>query len=171
MLDVAIRHREELIERFRAVWFDEKYKYWNCTNYYEEWDVVESTWNRHQFVSLGKQGKMIGYIGYHIDRANDFVYGLNIINFTDNKITFGLDGGQAIKDIFEKYHFRKINFSVVVGNPIEKTYDRMIERYGGTFCGYQRRNVKLIDGQFYDEKLYEIFDDEYRRKVRYGSNM
>lgn len=87
--------------------------------------------------------------------------GLNIINFTDNKATFGMDAGQALRDIFEKFHFRKLVFVVVIGNPIEKTYDRMIARYGGRIIGIQSQQVKLIDGQFYDVKMYEILLDDY----------
>lgn len=161
MLDIAIRHKEELIERFRAVWFDEKYMFWNYSSFYEEWEVAESTLERHQFASLDSEGHVIGYIAYGIDRSNEYVYALNIINFTDNRIVFGMDCGQALRDIFEKFHFRKVNFSVVVGNPIEKSYDKIIRRYGGAVCGYQRQNVKLIDGRFYDEKLYEILAEDY----------
>ncbi len=80
-------------------------------------------------------------------------------------MTFGIDAGNAIKDIFEKYHLRKIFFSVVVGNPIEKSYDKMIERYGGRICGYYREHTKLIDGRFYDEKQYEILEKDYFAKV------
>lgn len=171
MLDVAIRHKEELIELFRSIWFKEKYKFWNCGNWYEEWSPEESTWNSCQFVSLNGKGNVIGFMGYHIDRGNDFIYALNIINFTDDMATFGLDCGKILRDLFERFHFRKVNFKVVVGNPIEKTYDRIIEKYGGSICGYQRKNVRLIDNQFYDEKIYEIFADEYFGRVRYGSNM
>lgn len=163
MLDVAIRHKEELIERFRSVWFDKKYKFWNNSNFYEEWEVAESTWERHQFVSLDSHGNVIGYIAYGIDRENDNVYALNIVNFSDNKVVFGLDVGQALRDIFEKFNFRKLNFSVVIGNPIEKSYDRMVKRFGGAICGYQRENVRLFDGKFYDEKLYEVLSEDYWR--------
>lgn len=104
---------------------------------------------------------MIGYIGYKIDRSNDYVYALNIINFTENKSVFGMDAGQALRNIFEKFYFRKLCFSVVVGNPIEKTYDKMTERYGEKISGYQKEQVRLIDGQFYDEKMYEILAKDY----------
>lgn len=164
MLDLAIKHNEELIERFRSVWFQEKYKFWNFASYYEEWNAEESTLNNHQFVSLNGQGEVIGYIGYYIDRTNDVVEGLNIINFTDDKLTFGMDAGRAIREIFEKFYFRKIKFSVVVGNPVEKTYDKLIQRYGGSICGYCKKNVRLIDNQFYDEKMYEIFKEDYFRR-------
>lgn len=166
MLDIAINHKDRLIERMRETWFQEKYKFWNNANYYEEQGIAESTWVDHQFVSLDSKGDVIGYIGCKIDRSNDYVYCLNIINFTDNKAVFGMDAGKVLKDIFEKFHFRKLCFSVIIGNPIEKTYDKLVERYGGRICGYQREHTHLIDGQFYDEKLYEILAKDYFEKKR-----
>lgn len=163
MLDVANKYKEQLTEKFQDTWFEEKYKFWNGSICYEEWKPEESTWDNHQFVSIDSSGEVIGYIGYQIDRSSDNVHSLNIINFTDNKITFGTDVGRAIADIFERFHFRKLSFLVIVGNPIEPTYDRLIERHGGRIVGYKRKEVRLIDGLFYDEKLYEILAEEYNR--------
>lgn len=162
MLDIAINHKDQLLEKFRRVWFRDEY--WNNVNYYEEWNAEESTWNCHQFVSVDLSGRVIGYIGYRIDRPSDYVYNLNIINFSDNKVIFGLDVGQALQDIFEKFHFRKMNFVVVIGNPVEHTYDRVIQKYGGRIVGIRKQQVRLIDGQFYDEKLYEILANDYFAK-------
>lgn len=166
MLDLAINHAEELQKCFRSIWFQDKYKFWNFTSYYEDMEITDSTWSKHQFVSLDSSGEVIGYIGYEINRSSGVVDGLNIINFTDNKATFGMDAGQALRDIFEKFHFRKLVFVVVIGNPIEKTYDRMIARYGGRIIGIQSQQVKLIDGQFYDVKMYEILLDDYFGRKR-----
>lgn len=162
MLDVAINYEDQVRERFRSVWFKEKYKYWNATSYYEDWNPVESTWTDHQFVSV-RDGIVIGYISYCIDRADgDVVHSLNIINFEKRPSgTFALYCGHAIRSIFEKYGFRKLNFYVIVGNPIEKTYDKMIERYGGRIVGIKKKNSRLIDGKYYDEKLYEIMREDY----------
>lgn len=161
MLDLAINHEEELKKKFRSTWFSEKYRYWACSNYYEDFQLAESSWNSHQFVSLDSLGEVIGYIGYEIVREDERVCGLNIINFSDNKVTFGIDVGNALLDIFEKFHFRKLDFTVVIGNPIESTYDRMIEKYHGRIVGVQEKQVRLIDGQFYDKKLYEILAEDY----------
>lgn len=54
-----------------------------------------------------------------------------------------------------------MNFIVVVGNPIEKSYDKMIKKYGGRIVGTYKEDVKLIDGEYYDKKLYEILASEY----------
>lgn len=68
---------------------------------------------------------------------------------------------RVFKDIFEKFHFRKLSFSVVVGNPIEPQYDKLIKKYGGRIVGIQEAQTKLIDNKYYDVKLYEILEDQY----------
>ena len=160
MLEPAIKYKDQLEKLQYDIWFQEKYKYWNCSVYYEAINIDINTWDKHQFVSV-VNGNVIGYIGYNISREDNSTYSLSILNFTDDKISFGMDLGQALKDIFEKYHFRKLNFNVVVGNPIEKSYDKMIKKYGGRIIGTKKEDVKLIDGEYYDKKMYEILAIEY----------
>jgi RimJ/RimL family protein N-acetyltransferase len=67
----------------------------------------------------------------------------------------------VLDEMFTKYNFRKLEFSVVVGNPIEKSYDRLIYKYGGRIVGTYKKHTRLMDNKYYDEKLYEIFRDDY----------
>jgi RimJ/RimL family protein N-acetyltransferase len=86
---------------------------------------------------------------------------LGIINFTDDIITIGKDLRQAIKDIFEKFNFHKLSYCVVVGNPIEKAYDKLTPKYGGRIVGVERQHTKLFDNKYYDVKRYEILREDY----------
>lgn len=160
MLEPAIKYKTEFEKLQYDIWFNDKYKYWTCDVYYETLAINNNTWNNHQFVSVVND-KVIGYIAYNVHRGDNSVDCLSIINFTDDKISFGMDLGQALRDIFEKYKFRKLNFSVVVGNPIEKSYNKMIKKYGGRIIGIKKEDVKLIDGEYYDKKMYEILAAEY----------
>lgn len=161
MLDIAINHTEELKKKFRETWFDEKYKFYNYDTYYSDWSIDDNTWDNHQFVSINKGGHVIGYIGYAIKRQTHNCGALGIINFSDNQGTFGVDVGHVLVDIFEKFNFGKLKFSVVIGNPIEKTYDRLVKKYGGRVVGIYKNEVRLIDGNYYDVKHYEILRENY----------
>lgn len=163
MLDIALKYTDELKKLYINTWYNEKYKYYNYRSFYELPKFDESTWDGHDFVSLNKKGEVIGAIGYSIDRPTDSVCGLGILNFTDDKLTFGRDVLQAVKDIFEKYNFRKMRCCVVIGNPIEKTYDRLIAKYGGRIVGIEREETKLSDNKFYDVKRYEILREDYMK--------
>lgn len=160
MLEPAIKYRDQLENIQYDIWFEDKYKYWNADIFYNSLQIDTDTWSRHQFVSV-KDGVVIGYIEYSISRTNNSVSSLNIMNFSDDKIAFGIDLRRALKDIFEKYKFRKLNFSVIIGNPIEKSYDKMIEQYGGRIVGVYKEDAMLIDGECCDRKIYEILASEY----------
>ena len=49
----------------------------------------------------------------------------SFVNFSDDKWTFGMDLRQVIDDIFCKFNMQRMEFNVVCGNPIEKSYDRI----------------------------------------------
>ena len=170
MLDVAIKYADALKDKMYETWFDEKYKYWNFSTYYSDIDIKDETWAEHQFVSI-LDDEIIGYICYEVNRVSNYCTGLGIINFTDNKMTFGCDLGQALTDIFEKFKFNKLKFSVVIGNPIEKSYDRMIQRYGGRIVGIFRQDTRLLDGNLYDVKQYEILRSEYLASKEKGKGI
>lgn len=159
MLEVANLHEEELKRCMLQTWYDDKYKYYHPTMY-RHWELPAEN-NYRLFAVLDKNRMVIGYIEYwieaHAEIAKDFI----AINFSDDIITFGKDLRQVIHDIFCVYNLRKMEFVVVIGNPIESTYDRLVEKYGGAIIGIRHDHFRLIDGRFYDEKLYEIMRDSF----------
>jgi hypothetical protein len=164
MLDIAKKYEEELKKLFIDVAFDPFYSFHQNSVYRETFELPKDTWSGHYFVSVVK-GRVIGYISYSIGRPENQVSGLSVLHFggeeAKNRFVFGKDLMTALKDIFEKFGFDKICFSVVIGNPIEKTYDNLIRIYGGRIVGIFRKDVRLIDGKLYDVKQYEIFADDY----------
>ena len=129
--------------------------------YSDEYIPSNSNWSKFEFVSIDNKGSVIGYIKYLVDRNSNYAYGLHIINFSDNKITFGRDVVQSIDDIFIKYQFRKLEYGVYIGNLIESTYDKLTTRYGGRIVGVKKETTKMLDGNIYDFKMYELFKEEY----------
>lgn len=160
MLAFAQDYEEELIKRERETWGNEKYWYYRAASYMYPIEVDENTYEKVQFVSLNSLGEVIGYLGYCVAREGRYVSNLFIINFTDD-MSFGIDAMHMVRDIFEKYRYRKIVFFVIIGNPTESKYDRMIEHYGGRVVGTYKEHIMLPDGELYDEKVYEIFRTDY----------
>lgn len=163
MIDIAQKYTDVLKLRFANIVYDEKYKFFN-NGYADGYQPSETTWNKHEFVSI-HNGEVIGYISYCINRNEYDVSGLCAVNFTNNKIAFGIDLMRVVKNIFEKFNFRKLDFGVYVGNPIEKSYDKTVEKYGGRIVGVKREYTRLSDGKFYDFKMYEIFKRDYENKI------
>jgi hypothetical protein len=164
MLEYAKKYEDKLRELYLDIAFDPYYKFEQYTVYRETFKLPEDTWSANHFVSIHNKN-ILGMIGYQIKRTENIVQGLHIVHFggprAANPYTFGKDVITAIKDIFEKYHFNKLNFSVIRGNLIEKTYDKLIRKYNGRIVGIKEKETMLIDGRLYDVKEYEILADRY----------
>jgi len=169
MLAFAQDYEQELARKMRGTWGQEKYWYYHACSYMTSFELDSDTWKRTQFVSLNPSGEVIGYLGYGVEREARYVSYLAIINFT-NDSSFGLDVMTMLKDIFEKYNYNKIVFSVVIGNPVEQRYDHLIERCGGRVVGIFKRHIMLPDGKLYDEKFYEIFREDYLKHRKSRNN-
>lgn len=162
MLDSAFKYKEELNKLFIDIWYDEKYKYYYACTSRAGYEIPEEgDWHGRQFVSLDSNGEIIGFIAYDINRTTEVVSEFGAINFTDNKITFAKDLAQVIDDVFCKFNHPKLEWSVVVGNPVEPNYDKMCKKYGGNIVGVFHKHYKLIDNKYYDEKMYELFREDY----------
>ena len=42
----------------------------------------------------------------------------------------------------------------------------MIDKYGGRIIGIYKQETKLIDGEYYDKKVYEIMRDDYLKSMK-----
>lgn len=173
MVGNAFEYEQEVQQLFLKTWYDLKYQYYHS---YEGRCLYiqpkDGDWNSRHFVSLNSKGEVIGFIGYEVIRDANIACNFGAINFTDDIITFGLDLAQIIDDIFMKFNMNKLEFNVVCGNPIEKSYDKIIKRIGGKILCKRKDRAKLIDGTIHDDKLYEIMREYYvtttKGSKRYG---
>ena len=160
MLKPAILYKEEIPRLYQSIWFNDKYKYYNYSTTWHTFSIDEKTNDWHEFVSVNAKGEVIGYIHYYVNRTTLNCNRFGAINFTDDP-TFGRDLLQVIKDIFERFNFHKLDFSVVIGNPAEKSYDHLCKKYGGHILCIEKDETKLDDNKYYDVKRYYIMRDEY----------
>ena len=160
MLRPAILYKDIIPKLYQSIWFNEKYKYYNYSTTWHTFSIDEKTNDWHEFVSVDSEGNIIGYIHYYVNRTTLCCNRFGAINFTDNPL-FGRDVLKVIEDIFEHFNFHKLQFSVVIGNPVEKTYDKLCKKYGGRILCIEKDETKLEDNKYYDVKRYEILRDEY----------
>jgi len=165
LIELAAKHEVELQEKFADAFMDERNLFYFGGGYMDKYKVSDSTWNRHEFVSLN-DGKVIGYLSYNINQRTNSADGMCAINFGGKSLTFSKDFMQFLKNIFRKYHFRKLSFGVYIGNPAEIMYDRYIKKFGSRIVGVEKESNMLADGKFYDYKQYEIFRDDYLKAVK-----
>ena len=162
MLDLAINHEDALKKKIASTMYNEKYKFFNFNSYYDKFELKTSNigWSSLQCVSV-VDGEVIGYMYVSINQECNYFDSIGIINFSDNKIVFGRDLYEFFDRIFSREDMFKLCFKVAVGNPIEPTYDKFINKYGGRIVGTYKNHIKLFDGKLYDMKMYEITREQY----------
>jgi len=165
MLKLAYPYKEQLQEKYNQVIYDEKYKFYNISSYWTyEFIMDKNGWDRLDFVSVDADGFIIGYLGAALARPMNFVDGLSILNFGEKgNYCFAKDLHTFLIDLFLKFNFYKISFSIVVGNSIEKMYDKYVLKHGGRIIGHNKKHAMLYDGQLYDVKYYELFKDDFQK--------
>ncbi|MDH4127656.1 MAG: hypothetical protein OEV44_02800 [Spirochaetota bacterium] len=161
MLKNAYSYEEEINKTYLSLINKnpEYLKYYFHSCFYENklYTKAEDTWGALSYVSI-HEDKLLGFVEALIKRPEGYIESLKLINFTEKtNFYFSKDIKDFIDKLFFDYDYYKITFCVVVGNPAEKTYDKLIKLYQGKVSGYFTKNVKLIDGKLYDVKHYEIF--------------
>ncbi len=161
MLELALLHEEELLEKYRRTFTDPRYKYFHDSqDCYEDIKFTTNNWSEEQLASLDKEGRVVGFIQVYYRRSTNSISDFKLVSFKDGlNITLIRDLLNLI-DLKFKSGIRKISFGAVVDNPIAKTYEKLILKYGGRCCSHYKAEV-LIDGKYCDVKTWELFKEEY----------
>lgn len=163
MLKPAGMYEDQLKKLFAEIAFDEEYMFMTTSSWRDTWTPSADTWSKHEFVSVNEENEVVGYLSYNVDRDALTTNRLQVINFRKDGLNrvFGNDLRRMFTDIFLKFQFRKLNFMVVIGNPAEAFYDKYVEKMNGRIVGYYESDAKLIDGNYYDVKIYEVTRDNF----------
>lgn len=166
MLKLAKPYEAELADKWMSTVDDPKYKYFHYNDHARlAPEIRMSNWADLQYVSVNSENEVIGYFDAEVGRASRNVMSLSILAFEENNV-FSLDLMRFFDLLFLERNIRKVCFSVVIGNPAEQFYDRFIQKFDGQIVGVRREQVILMDGEYYDDKLYEIFREDYIRNRR-----
>ena len=165
MLDFAIKYKDQLEKKFINILGNDRYKFWTnaCFVKYPVF-TEKSEWNSITRVSV-INGEIIGYFDASIRRPENYVEKMSILSFVEGSPVVIKDLALFVKELFVKYKYYKMNFSVLGGNPAKKIYDKFINKYGGRIAGVYKKDVMLIDGLFYDSYIYEIFREDYLTRI------
>lgn len=163
MLKPAFLFQNELNEAYQSIIYNDKYRFL----VEDVWDysikIDESDKYRIQLVSANAENNIIGYFCADTDRKNNNITNLEVINFREANPVYTIDFHRFIKSLTEKYGFRKVTFEVIVGSPYQDLYDKYLKRYNGREIGIRYQDVKLADGNYYDVKIYELYNTSVLR--------
>ena len=167
MLKPAINYKDQL-EKLKSIIFDneDKYKYYINNDYinYKIQTIEDSDWSCIQQVSVNEKNEVQGYFSANIDPPFR-ITNLGFTNFyLDSKklqMSFIRDMLAFIDYLFTYRKFEKIEWCVIIGNPAERLYDKFRNEYKGRVVGIFTKSKRLIDGNIYDVKWYELMREDY----------
>lgn len=158
MLKNAKNYEEEIKKALRETWYDPEYQYYHSDSYHSDIDLSDD--RLYAFASC-IHDKIIGFISYRIDRGVNGVRQFGAISFDKGNPVFARDTAQAIDDIFIKYHFNRLEWYCIDGNPIGDYYLKFIKEHGGTVMAVEHECVRTLDGDIRGSIGFEILAKNY----------
>ena len=165
MLDIAKKYEQEIQAKFLDTWYDMKYQYYRDTSGDRIPQLADNCYDRRDFVSLDKDGNLIGFISYFYNDTTRSASQFGIINFGKPSTIFARDVLQVIGDIFFKFKLDRIEFWCFEDNPATRGYRQFIKRFGGKEAGHLRRTCRLMDGELHDAVIFEILREDLVKRV------
>lgn len=166
MLELAINYIPQLQNEFKKTLFKERYKYYFRTPIIDYYIPISDSSDEIQYVSLNENKEVIGYFSARLNLINKTGYDLEAINFQNEKTPiFTQDLFNFNCCLFNNYGMNRLVWSVIVGNPAERLYDRLSNNFGARIVGIFKNDVMLYDGNLYDLKYYELFKNDFINRI------
>jgi hypothetical protein len=128
----------------------------------DEWYTYSLPLNvvRQRMVST-HNGEVIGSIELTINLAASAVLEIPVKTLSEKyRYYFAKDYMTFIRYLMQKY--RKMSFFVLIGSPVEKTYDRLAKILGWRIVGIMEKQVQNTKGEWNDIKYYEWVNPKWR---------
>lgn len=171
MLKNAKSYETELQERAYETWYNLKYQFYYSGNYFNEIRLDDDS--RWTFVSVNEYEEVTGVISFQVSNDTKCVRNFGVMSFYDGlNIEFARDVAGLINDIFYKYHFNRMEWYCIDGNPALRSYKEFCKRHGGTVMAHEHECVRTLDGQLRDSYGFEILAKNYiqsRERVYKGN--
>ena len=158
MLKNAKNYEEEIKRALRETWYDPEYQYYHSDSYHTDVDLSDDS--LYAFASVVND-RVIGFISYRINRDVNGVRQFGAISFDKGNPVFARDIAESIDDIFLKYHFNRMEWYCIVGNPVGDYYLKFIKEHGGTVMAQEHECVRTLDGELRDSIGFEILARNY----------
>ena len=155
LLEPAILYKEDIIRKMQERFYTDDMMY--ETGGIDNWtpciaDCPDETTFQYAVV---KDDEVIGYIGFKIDWYVSCAYNFGMISFDKGNVSFGMALDKVMNMLINDFHLHRIEWRMVGGNPVERSYDRFCEKYHGTKHVLQDV-IRDKYGKYHDSIIYEI---------------
>lgn len=158
MLIPAILRKDEILHEFQKLQYtdDLMYEVGCCDNYMP--DIAEEPDKEtYQFAIVDSKNKLIGYVSYNIDWYSSQAHRFGLMSFDRGNPLIGKELFSIMTNLINDLKLHRIEWYMVSGNPVERSYDKFCEKYNG-------RKIVLRDtfkdrlGKYHDSITYEIIN-------------
>ena len=156
MLVPAIIKKNEILEAFKNYYYTEDmmYETGGLTNWLP--NIQEETESgRFQYAIVNSEGKLLGYLDYHIDWYSSCASRFGLISFDRGNLIVGKDLYSELNKLIYEYKLHRIEWRMIGGNPVEKHYDKFCEKYNST-KHILKDAIKDKFGNYHNDIIYEI---------------
>lgn len=158
MLIPAILRKNEILHEFQKMQYtdDLMYEVGCCDNYMPN-IVEEPDKETYQFAIVDSKDKLVGYVGYKIDWYASQAHRFGLMSFDRGNPLIGKELFGIMDNLINTLCIHRIEWSMVSGNPAERSYDKFCNKYNG-------RKLALKDtfkdrmGHYRDSITYEIIN-------------
>lgn len=160
MLIPAIIKKNEILEGYKRYFYTEDmmYESGGLGNWLP--DIKEEPdEGRYQYAIVDSNKKLIGYLDYCIDWYRSCAYNFGLFSFDRGNPLVGKALFVEMNKLIHEYKLHRIEWRMVSGNPVERSYDKFCERYGGTKHIF-RDAMKDKYGNYHDDVIYEIINNK-----------
>lgn len=157
MLVPAILYKEQIEKEFQKLYYTEDmFYYTGClAQWYPNIKDIPGDGD-FDYAIVNNAGKLIGYLSYKADYYCSKVYNFGLVSFDRGNPIIGNDLYKKLEELVPR--FRRIEWRMVGGNPVEKHYDKFCERYNGNKY-FLKDAIRDRDGNYHDDIIYEIVNE------------
>ncbi len=158
MLIPAIIKKDEILENFKKYYYtdDMMYETGGIRNWVPNIQE-EPNEGRFQYAIINSKNKLVGYLDYQIDWYSSCAYNFAIMSFDRGNPIIGENLFNELNKLIYDYKLHRIEWRMVGGNPVERSYDKFCNKFNGT-KHILKDTFKDTHGQYHDDIIYEIIN-------------
>lgn len=156
MLIPAILKKNEIIQEFQKLQYTDDLMYYlgSCDNYLPN-IIEEPDKETYQYAIMDSNNNLIGYVNYKIDWYSSQAHNFGLISFDKGNVLIGKELFSIMTNIIENLKLHRIEWFMVGGNPVERSYDSFCKKYNGNKT-ILHDTFKDRLGNYHDTIIYEI---------------
>lgn len=159
MLRPAILYAEQITEGFQKLLYTDTM--YLETGYAGEQYVPDITevpeGGRFNYAIVDSNDEVIGFISYDVDYYISKAYNFGLISFDRGNPLVGKDLFSKMEELVNIFH--RVEWRMVGGNPVERSYDKFCKMHNGT-KHILKDALKDNYGKYRDDVIYEIVKEQ-----------